>query len=61
MFNMMALDTIDHQRLLHTLESSFGIKGKVLDWFQSYVAGRTQTVHIKKQATGLDARASRVK
>ena len=44
-------DTIDHQRLLHTLESSFGIKGKVLDWFQSYLTGRTQTVQIKKSTS----------
>ena len=46
-----AFDTIDHQRLLHTLESSFGIKGKVLDWFQSYLTGRTQTVQIKKSTS----------
>ena len=46
-----AFDTIDHQRLLHTLESSFGVKGKVLDWFQSYLTGRTQTVQIKKSTS----------
>ena len=46
-----AFDTINHQRLLHTLESSFGIKGKVLDWFQSYLTGRTQTVQIKKSTS----------
>ena len=43
-----AFDTIDHQRLLHTPESSFGIKGKVLDWFQSHLTGRIQTVQITK-------------
>ena len=37
-----AFDTIDHQRLFHTLESSFGVKGKVLDWFKSYLTGRTR-------------------
>ena len=46
-------DTIDHQRFLHTLESSFGIKGKVLDWFQSYLTGHTQTVQIKKSTSEL--------
>ena len=46
-----AFDTIDHQRLLHTLESSFGSKGKVLDWFQSYLTCRTQTVQIKKSTS----------
>ena len=46
-----AFDTIDHQRLLHTLESSFGIKGKVLDRIKSYLTGRTQTVQIKKSTS----------
>ena len=43
-----AFDTIDHHCLLHILESSFGIQGNVLAWFQSYLTGRTQTVRIKK-------------
>ena len=46
-----AFDTIDHQRLLHTLESSFGIKGKVKYRFQSYLTGRTQTAQIKKSTS----------
>ena len=46
-----AFDTIDHHRLLHTLESSFGIQGKALDWFHSYLTGRTQTAHIKKSTS----------
>ena len=46
-----AFDTIDHQRLLHSLESSFDIKGNVLDWFQSYLTGRTQIVQIKKSTS----------
>ena len=48
---LRAFDTIDHHRLLHTLESSFGIQGKALDWFHSYLTGRTQTVHIKKSTS----------
>ena len=44
-------DTIDHQCWLHTLESSSGIKGKVLDWFQSYLTGCTQPVQIKKSTS----------
>ena len=43
-----AFDTIDHHCLLHILESSFGIQGNVLAWFQSYLTGRTQAVHVKK-------------
>ena len=40
-----------HDWPLHTLESSFGIQGKALDWFHSYLTGRTQTVHIKKSTS----------
>ena len=43
-----AFDTIDCHRLLHALESSFGIQGKVLYGFQLYLTGCTQRVHIKK-------------
>ena len=46
-----AFDTIDHTRLLDILESSFGITGKVLDWFKSYLTDRTQTVRIGKCAS----------
>ena len=46
-----AFDTIDWHRLLHTLESSFGIQGNVLEWLQSYLYGHTQAVHIKKCAS----------
>ena len=41
-----AFDTIDHDKLLHLLESSFGIGGTVLSWFNSYLKDRTQTVQI---------------
>ena len=39
---------LNHCNCLWTAESSFGIQGNVLAWFQSYLTGRTQTVHIKK-------------
>ena len=41
-----AFDTLDHSILLQRLESTFGIKGKVLAWFTSYVSDRTQCVLI---------------
>ena len=41
-----AFDTIDHTKLLETLEKSFGITGGALHWVTSYLTGRTQTVQI---------------
>ncbi len=42
-----AFDTVDHQLLLKTLTSRFGIKGNALAWFASYLSGRKQAVCIK--------------
>jgi hypothetical protein len=41
-----AFDTLDHDILLKRLEITFGIKGVVLDWFKSYVSGRTCSVLV---------------
>ena len=41
-----AFDTIDHGILLHGLPLYFGIKGKALEWFSSYLTNRTQSVRI---------------
>ncbi len=41
-----AFDTIDHTILLSRLEQRFGIKGKALKWFQSYLKDRKQYVNI---------------
>ena len=43
-----AFDTVDHQKLLSVLSKQVGIKGKTLQWFESYLQGRTQTVCIKQ-------------
>ena len=41
-----AFDTVDHGLLLHRLNTWFGIKGKVLAWFKSYLTDRSQVVSI---------------
>ena len=33
-----AFDTIDHDTLLNSLSSWFGVSGVVLDWFKSYLS-----------------------
>ena len=39
-------DTINIEKLLSTLVSLFNIGGKALDWFRSYLTGRSQRVVI---------------
>ena len=39
-----AFDTVDHPVLLRRLETSFGLKGKVLQWLRTYLVGRRQYV-----------------
>ena len=39
-----AFDTVDHSILLSRMNSYFGIGGVALDWFQSYLSGRTYCV-----------------
>lgn len=41
-----AFDTIDHDIMLNTLSSYFGFSGKVLQWFDSYLRNRSQSVII---------------
>ena len=41
-----AFDTLDHPILLKWLETTFGVKGTVLDWFVSYLSGRFQSVIV---------------
>jgi hypothetical protein len=41
-----AFDTIDHGILMARLEKEVGLQGPALRWIQSYLADRTQAVHI---------------
>jgi len=37
-------DTVDHHILLDRLQSAFAIRGSVIDWIQSFIMNRSQTV-----------------
>jgi len=39
-----AFNMVDHEILLHHLQTSYGINGSVLQWLRSYLVGRTQHV-----------------
>ena len=43
-----AFDTVNHDAMLRRLEYSFGIQGKALSWFASYLSGRTQRIMINE-------------
>ena len=41
-----AFDSVDHQILLRKLKS-YGVTGRLLDWFRDYLSGRTQRVVVE--------------
>ena len=42
-----AFDTVDHEILLSILENEIGLRGTVLNWFRSFLNGRTQATSVK--------------
>ena len=50
-----AFDTIDHGILISRLEHRFGIRGKALDWFRSYLCDRTQCVVVDSESSNTGA------
>jgi len=46
-----AFDTVDHRLLLAILQKRFAVTDSALAWFQSYLADRTQTVHLQAQVS----------
>ena len=41
-----AFDTVDQEKLLKILDEELGIRGTALEWFRSFLQGRTQRVKI---------------
>ena len=49
----VAFDTVNHSLLLSRLENWFGITGTVLQWFHSYLSGRSQFVEINDRKSSV--------
>ena len=43
-----AFDMIDQTTLLRRLDNWFGVSGKALDWFKSYLTGRSRRINLGK-------------
>ena len=42
-----AFDTVDHHNFLERLASKVCLSGTALNWFQSYLSGRSQRVSVR--------------
>ena len=50
-----ASDTVDHDILIHRLQTSYGVTGRTLEWLRSFLSDRTQTVTFRG-VTSVEAR-----
>ena len=41
-----AFDTVDRQTLLSILQERFAVTDSALNWFRSYLTGRSDSVHL---------------
>ena len=48
-----AFDTVNHGTLLRRLEQLYGVTGNSLDWFRSYLTGRTASVNVAGMKSAL--------
>jgi len=48
-----AFDTVDHELLLLRLQRQFGLRGIVLDWFRSYLSGRSFRVVLNGRTSSI--------
>lgn len=48
-----AFDTVDHSILISRLEHDVGLKGTVLQWFQSFLSGRTFRVKLGNSSSSI--------
>ena len=46
-----AFDTVDHSIMRERLERSYGVGGSSLRWFESYLTGRSQSIHLGDEST----------
>ena len=47
-----AFDTVNHDMLFHVLHTTYGLKGKVIDWIMSYLSHRTFKVTVNRTKSG---------
>lgn len=50
-----AFDTVDHATLIQRLCDRYGVSGRALNWFESYLSGRSQSVTVGDVASDSSA------
>jgi hypothetical protein len=50
-----AFDTVDHATLIQRLCDCYCVSGRALNWFESYLSGRSQSVNVGDVASDSSA------